>query len=152
VINWIISSCRICSKRASGRTGRNAAVSVLSLLAILAIPIPLAAYIEDLDALWQDRNPVPRGGCTKFIVKAWPYHHYRDRTSPHDCLVKAIAKYREGDHEYAFGWILGAACPDRLRQDVLLRNAPKVLDHLLRVYGPEVPPQPGVRDSARTAE
>lgn len=105
----------------------------------LASPPALFAFVDDLEALWQDRNPVPYGGCLRFIVKAWPSHHYRGRTSPHDCLVNAITKYREGDHEYAFGWLLCAACPDRLRQDTLLRNAPKVLEHLIRVYGPAVP-------------
>ncbi len=122
------------------------------LLVTLAWPMEAPAFVEDLDALWQDRNPVPPGGCTKFIVKAWPYHHYRDRTSPHDCLVNAILKYREGDHEYAFGWLLGAACPDRLRQDRLLRNAPKVLERLITAYGPAVPEAPAVPDRAPASQ
>lgn len=113
---------------------------------------PASPFVEDLETLWKDRNPVPRGGCTRFIVKAWPYHHYRERTSPHDCFVQAITKYREGGHEYAFGWLLDAACPDRLRQETLLRNAAKVLEHVIRVYGPEVPSRPGGGDRPRGGE
>ncbi len=129
-----------------------AAVAALCLFASPTYPPVLFGFVNDLEALWQDRNPVPAGGCLAFIVKAWPYHHYRGRTSPHDCLVNAIVKYREGDHEYAFGWLLGAACPDRQRQETLLRNAPKVLEQLLRVYGPEVSSESGGRDPARAAE
>lgn len=96
------------------------------------------AFTDELDALWLDVNPVPRGQCLHFLVKAWPYKVYRGRTSPHDCLVKAIRDYRNGDHEEAIGWLQAAVCPDREAQQSLVRQAPAVLDHLLTKYGAEV--------------
>lgn len=96
------------------------------------------AFTDELDALWLDVNPVPRGQCLHFLVKAWPYKVYRGRTSPHDCLVKAIRDYRNGDHEEAIGWLQAAVCLDREAQQSLVRQAPAVLDHLLTKYGAEV--------------
>lgn len=150
--NSIINGSRICLKPVRSPARALTGVPALCLVVLLASPSSLFGFVDDLEALWQDRNPVPPGGCLSFIVKAWPYHHYRGRTSPHDCLVNAIVKHRESNHEYAFGWPLGAACPDRQRQDRLLRHAPKVLEHLLTVYGPEVPSELGGRDPARAAE
>lgn len=80
----------------------------------------------------------PGGQCLHFLVKAWPYKVYRGRTSPHDCLVRAIRDYRNGDHEEAIGWLQAAVCPDREAQQRLVRQAPAVLAHLLTKYGAEV--------------
>lgn len=111
--------------------------SVLAFLILLQAE-PVHAFTGKLDALWQDANPVPRGECLQFLVKAWPYKLYRGRTSPHDCLVKAIRDYRNGDHEEAMGWLQAAFCPDREAQQNLVRQAPAVLDYLLATYGREV--------------
>lgn len=100
---------------------------------------PALALTDALDVLWEDTNPVPRGNCLHFLVKAWPYKVYRGRTSPHDCLVKAIRDYRNGDHEEAMGWIQAAFCPDREAQQDVVRQAPAVLDFLLTQYGAKVP-------------
>lgn len=112
-------------------------LSVL-LLTTLCLEDPAWAFARELDALWRDTNPVPRGNCLHFLVKAWPYKIYRERTSAHDCLVKAITDYRNGDHEEAMGWLQAAFCPDREAQQILVRQAPAVLDYLLTTYGPEV--------------
>ncbi|MDE3036718.1 MAG: hypothetical protein KGO52_04670 [Nitrospirota bacterium] len=119
------------------KTGRALVGSLLALL-ILSYAGPVHALSGTLDALWQDRNPVPRGECLHFLVKAWPYKVYRGRTSPHDCLVKAIRDYRNGDHEEAMGWLQAAFCPDREAQQNLVKQAPAVLDYLLTTYGSEV--------------
>lgn len=103
-------------------------------------PVPAeASFTEELDRMWQDTNPVPRDHCLTFIVKAWPDKVYRGRTSPHDCLARAIESYRAGDHEEAFGWIQASVCPDRELQQHMVRHAPAVLEHLLRHYGSHVP-------------
>jgi hypothetical protein len=108
--------------------------------ACLLLATPAGAFFADeLDRMWQDVNPVPRGQCRMFIVKAWPDKIYRGRTSPHDCLVHAIRSYRAGDHEEAFGWIQASVCPDRELQQSMVRNAPAVLRHLLTSYSPLVP-------------
>ncbi len=111
--------------------------SALAFLILLQAE-PLHAFAGQLDALWQDTNPVPRGECLHFLVKAWPHKLYRGRTSPHECLVKAIRDYRNGDHEEAMGWLQAAFCPDREAQQDLIRHAPAVLGYLLDKYGPEV--------------
>ncbi|TAJ06923.1 MAG: hypothetical protein EPO61_13130 [Nitrospirae bacterium] len=111
--------------------------SVLALLIFFQAE-PLHAFTGTLDALWLETNPVPRGECLHFLVKAWPYKLYRGRISPHDCLVNAIRDYRKGDHEEAMGWLQAAFCPDREAQQNLVRQAPAVLDYLLTKYGPEV--------------
>lgn len=114
---------------------------VLASLAtcVLAATAAGASFKEELDRVWQDVNPVPRDQCRMFIVKAWPDKIYRGRTSPHDCLARAIGAYRAGDHEEAFGWIQASVCPDRELQQSMVRNAPAVLHHLLGRYGVQVP-------------
>jgi hypothetical protein len=128
--------------RALGMMGQGrylcTAAGVVLALALLIVPPPAGAFTEDLDALWRDANPVPPGDCLHFLVKAWPYKLYRGRTSPHDCLVKAIRDYRNGDHEEAMGWLQAAFCPNREAQQNLVRHAPAVLGYLLEKYGPEV--------------
>lgn len=117
------------------------AVSLIAYLAFTAavlFPLPAPAFSDVLDAMWQDTNPVPHGDCLHFLVKAWPYKVYRGKTSPHDCLVKAIRDYRNGDHEEAMGWLQAAFCPDRDAQQELVRQAPAVLGYLMTKYGPEV--------------
>ena len=98
-----------------------------------------ASFADELDRVWQDVNPVPRDQCRMFIVKAWPDKIYRGRTSPHECLARAIRVYRAGDHEEAFGWIQASVCPDRELQQSMVRNAPAVLDYLLTRFGAAVP-------------
>lgn len=121
-----------------GRKAGRALVGSLLTLLILLYAGPVHALSGMLDALWQDRNPVPRGECLHFLVKAWPYKIYRGRTSPHDCLVKAIRDYRNGDHEEAMGWLQAAFCPDREAQQNLVKQAPAILNYLLTTYGSEV--------------
>nr|MBI3611802.1 hypothetical protein [Nitrospirota bacterium] len=123
---------------ARGRKARKAISGAMLALLILSHAEPLHAFADTLDALWQDTNPVPRGECLHFLVKAWPHKLYRGRTSPHDCLVKAIRDYRSGDHEEAMGWLQAAFCPEREAQQNLVKQAPAVLDYLLTKYGPEV--------------
>lgn len=114
-------------------------VRLLSIAGLALATLLLAgrswAFTDELDALWRDTNPVPREQCLHFLVKAWPHKLYRGRTSAHDCLVKAIADYRNGDHEEAIGWLQAAVCPDRETQQSLVRQAPAVLDYLLTKYG-----------------
>lgn len=98
-----------------------------------------ASFADEMDRMWRDVNPVPRGQCLTFIVKSWPDKLYRGRTSPHDCLAHAVRAYRAGDHEEAFGWIQASVCPDRELQQHMVRNAPAVLEHLLTRYGSSVP-------------
>lgn len=112
-----------------------------ALIAILGFGGTATAMTDALDGLWLDTDPVPRGNCLNFLVKAWPYKVYRGRTSPHDCLVKAIRDYRNGDHEEAMGWIQAGFCPDREAQQQVVREAPAVLQHLLTTYGPQVDPE-----------
>lgn len=121
-----------------GSQARNALAGAVLALLILSHAEPLHAFAGTLDALWLDTNPVPRGECLHFLVKAWPYKLYRGRTSPHDCLVRAIRDYRNGDHEEAMGWLQAAFCPEREAQQNLVKQAPAVLDYLLTKYGPEV--------------
>lgn len=125
----------------TGHRGRGMAQAGVVLCLVLHIAAPAAAMTDALDGLWRNTDPVPRGNCLNFLVKAWPYKVYRGRTSPHDCLVKAIRDYRNGDHEEAMGWIQAAFCPDRDAQQQVVREAPAVLQHLLTVYGPEVTPE-----------
>lgn len=111
----------------------------VTLAFLLVLPVnSLHAFSGTLDVLWRDTNPVPRGDCLHFLVKAWPYKVYRGLTSPHDCLVKAIQDYRSGDHEEAMGWLQAAICPDREAQQDFVRQAPAVLEYLLATYGSEV--------------
>ncbi len=107
-------------------------------LAMMLLAEPSHAFTHEMDALWLDTNPVPHGNCLHFLVKAWPEKIYRGRTSAHDCLVKAIRDYRNGDHEEAMGWLQAAFCPNREAQQNLVRQAPAVLDYLLAKYGAEV--------------
>jgi hypothetical protein len=97
------------------------------------------AFTDEIDAVWNDTAPTPRENCRNFMVKAWPFHLLRGRTSGRDCLVHAIKDYRDGDHEEAVGWLLAGACPNRQRQETLLKNAPIILPYLLRTYGDLVP-------------
>jgi len=115
-----------------------ALLALMLMVATLLLASPSWAFTRELDALWQDTNPVPRGHCLYFLVKAWPHKLYRGKTSAHDCLVKAIRDYRNGDYEEAMGWLQAAFCPDREAQQTLVRQAPAVLDYLLTTYGPEV--------------
>ncbi len=106
---------------------------------LLNSPPVVAAFQSELDAVWNDTKATPRSNCKDFVVKAGPPQVLRGRTSGQDCLKRAIREYREGDHEEAFGWILAGACPNKDAQGTLLRNAPLVLDYLLKEYGPKVP-------------
>ena len=124
--------------RIRGLILRGAGRGVAALCAVLLIAAPAGALTDALDGLWRNTDPVPRGNCLHFLVKAWPYKVYRGRTSPHDCLVKAIRDYRNGDHEEAMGWIQAALCPDRDAQQQAVREAPAVLEHLLTHYGRDV--------------
>ena len=120
--------------------GRRAfGLPVMGLLGVCLLPPPVWSFADELDRMWQDRDPVPREQCLTFIVKAWPDKVYRGRTSPHDCLVHAIQAYRAGDHEEAFGWIQASVCPDRELQQSMVRQAPAVLEHLLGHYDSRVP-------------
>ncbi len=112
--------------------------TILAML-FLIIAEGVVAFQGELDAVWTDRKATPRSNCKDFVVKAGPPQVLRGRTSGQDCLKRAIREYREGDHEEAFGWILAGACPNKDAQGTLLRNAPLVLDYLLKEYGPKVP-------------
>ncbi len=115
------------------------AVSVSLYSMILGVCAPAFAFQSELDAVWNDTKATPRSNCKDFVVKAGPPQVLRGRTSGQDSLKHAIREYREGDHEEAFGWILAGACPNKDAQGTLLRNAPLVLDYLLKEYGPKVP-------------
>ncbi len=117
---------------------RRIAARLLAGLLLSGLTAPAGAFTTGLDASWADTNPVPRGDCLRFLVKAWPDKIYRGRVSPHDCLVKAIKDYRYGDHEEAMGWLQAALCPDRDAQQQLVRQAPAVFDYLMSRYGTEV--------------
>jgi hypothetical protein len=114
-------------------------VCMVLVVGILNSPPVVPAFQGELDAVWNDRKATPRSNCKDFVVKAGPPQILRGRTSGQDCLKHAIKEYREGDHEEAFGWILAGACSNKDAQATLLRNAPRVLDYLLKQYGPQVP-------------
>ncbi len=119
---------------------RNRSTLSLALIMVsLGAGTPLHAFQNELDAVWNDTKATPRSNCKDFVVKAGPPQVLRGRTSGQDSLKHAIREYREGDHEEAFGWILAGACPNKDAQGTLLRNAPLVLDYLLKEYGPKVP-------------
>lgn len=113
-------------------------------LAVLAATLFLAAgpahgFQETVDQIWNDTNPVPRGTCRNFIVQAGPPKVLRGKTSGRACLEHAVRAYREGDHEEAFGWILAGQCHDREARELLVRNAPNVLDYVIKKYGSDAP-------------
>lgn len=100
-----------------------------------------ASSTDQLDAMWANTRPLARDRCLYFIVKAWPDPALRGRVSPHDCVIFAIQEYRRGDHEHAMGWLQAGLCPDREAQQQLMRDAPVVLDYLLKRFGPQVADQ-----------
>ena len=106
---------------------------------VLAVADPSPAFTNVIDGLWNDTKPVPKQDCRNFIVKAGPPRILRGVISGHDTLVHAIQRYREGDHEEAVGWLLAGACPDKDAQETIVRNAPNVLDYMMKEYGPKVP-------------
>lgn len=101
----------------------------------------LLAYQEKIDWLWNDTQPTARRGpvCLKYIVKAYPIRILRGRVSGRTCVENAVASYRKGDHEEAFGWILGGYCHDRLARIDLVNHAPKVMEYVIQTYGNTVP-------------
>ena len=108
-------------------------------IGVLFTPLQSLAYQSQVDWMWNNTKPSSRGGCKNFVVKAGPPKILRGRVSGRDCLTKAIKAYRVGDHEKAFGWILAGQCHDRQARNVLIQNAPKVLEYLLGKFGPAVP-------------
>lgn len=123
----------------SSRTGAILAW-ILVLSTLPSVPLSGAASLtEALDAMWSNTRPFARERCLYFIVKAWSDPALRGRVSPHDCMVFAIQEYRRGDHEHAMGWLQAGLCPDREAQEHLMKEAPLVLDYLLKQFGPEVP-------------
>ncbi len=99
------------------------------------------SFQEEIDWLWNDSKPTARQGpaCLKYIVKAYPIRILRGKVSGRTCLEKAVKSYRKGDHEEAFGWILGGYCHDRLTRVELVKHAPKVMEYVVEQYGKKVP-------------
>ena len=112
------------------------ALVVMGLSAVATIPG--FAFQEEVDWMWGDTKPTVRSGCKSFVVKAGPPKILRGKMSGRGCLERAMAAYRKGDHEKAFGWILAGQCHDRQARETLIRNAPAVLSYLLEKYGSEV--------------
>jgi hypothetical protein len=112
------------------------------LIAITSLGVDYVfAYQEEIDWIWNDAKATAREGpaCMKFIVKAYPIKIFRGNVSRHTCIEKSIESYRKGDQEEALGWILAGQWHDRLARETLVRNAPWVLEYILRRYGNEVP-------------
>ncbi len=100
----------------------------------------LYGFQEKIDWLWNDTRPTARQGptCLKYIVKAYPIRILRGRVSGRACIEKAVVSYQKGDHEEAFGWILGGYCHDRLVRVDLVKHAPKVMEYVVEQYGNKV--------------
>ncbi len=115
----------------------------LALCGFLVLSGPVGSgaqsFTDDIDAMWRETRSAPRGGCLTFIVKAWPEKLLRGRTSAHDCVVRAVYGFRNGDHEEAIGWLQAGMCPDREAQQRLVRYGPAVRDYVTSTYGPQVP-------------
>ncbi len=75
----------------------------------------------------------------KFIVKAYPIKILRGNVSGYTCIQNSIKSYRKGDQEEALGWILAGQCHNRLAREIIVKNAPKILEYLLLQYGSMVP-------------
>ena len=114
---------------------------VLTVLLTIGILEKGWSFQEEIDWLWNDIKPTARQGpaCLKFIVKAYPIRILRGKVSGRTCVEHAVNSYRKGDHEEAFGWILGGYCHDRSTRVELVKHAPKVMEYVVQQYGKRVP-------------